>query len=339
MAPPKISSADVGGVEVQLTAGQLKAAQPIIRALKEIKLIKDQIVHLDKEQLAINKKFEGHEDDMSEYYKNKQDALTKIYDIYKIIEVKLEQQEKYNKEKAQENKLLDENKKKSMWQLLYWSVIGATLAGLISNSKVLGHFLDVLGSALGFVLDMALLPILPAFIKLVELIFEFGKWIAGLPDPIRNLIAVLTLLGIGSVVLIGIEALGAAIFGVGTAAETAGGAAGVGGLLSKLKLLSGTWIIGLQLILLGAAWATLQWLGEMLQEKATKGDISAGLAYDVAQSWGGGPTGGVNTARQAQESNTTVDFTLNIDGEMIINKMLNALTGEKIKANIGAGSW
>ena len=142
---------------------------------------------------------------------------------------------------------------------LHWlRVLGA-------NSKIVSANVQMLGDAIGYVIDMILLPMLPAMIEIVKQIYAFGTWLSHLPKPIRNLIAAAGALTVGMVAiatLIGYVALGLAAFstalsgataastaaaagqttlaafGIGAAGAAGAGAAGAaigGGIVSKFK--------------------------------------------------------------------------------------------------------
>lgn len=61
---------------------------------------------------------------------------------------------------------------------------------LASQSKVMSVQFTQMGKALGFLLDMALLPLLPAIIQVVKFIYSLAMAIAALPKWLRSLLAV-----------------------------------------------------------------------------------------------------------------------------------------------------
>ena len=72
---------------------------------------------------------------------------------------------------------------------------------LASQSKVLGTNFQVMGKAMGFLLDMILLPMLPAMIEVAKFVFMFAKAIAALPKWLRSLIAVVGAVLVGFTVM------------------------------------------------------------------------------------------------------------------------------------------
>jgi len=131
---------------------------------------------------------------------------------------------------------------------LHWlRILGA-------NSKIVSANIQMLGDAIGYVIDMILLPMLPAMIELTMWIIRFGDWIASLPKPFRNLITVIGAFITGSIAIATVLAYAtsailafttalntatAAVSGK-AAAETAGvlGAGAGGGMLARFGALA-----------------------------------------------------------------------------------------------------
>lgn len=249
MVKAQMQTLDLGGAEVQLTKSQMAQALKIIKALNEKKAILEKIVVLEQRQAIITKAQEANEGKLSRHYKDQQSALTPIMTYYTALAEAVKDQKEYEKSIAAENKKSDERKKKSAWQLFYFATAAVVLGMMVNNSKVASHFFDILGASLGFVLDMMLLNAIPWILEVVNALFGLGEWIAGLPEPIKDVIAFLTLL-IGVGILIGIGKLMLGFLGIGAAAEGAAGTAaagtGIAGLIAKLTALtSAPWILTL----------------------------------------------------------------------------------------------
>lgn len=74
---------------------------------------------------------------------------------------------------------------------LHWlRILGA-------NSKILAMNTQMLGKAFGYLIDMALLPLVPAMVQFTKYVIGVAKWIRQLPQPARLLVAGLAALAIG----------------------------------------------------------------------------------------------------------------------------------------------
>lgn len=130
---------------------------------------------------------------------------------------------------------------------LHWlRILGA-------NSKILAMNTQMLGKAFGYLIDMALLPLVPAMVQFTKYIIGVAKWMRQLPQPARLLVAGLAALAIGvttlgTILMYATSALTAfsAAVTAATAAETAktgqttlgafGATAGGGGLLASVGM-------------------------------------------------------------------------------------------------------
>ena len=130
---------------------------------------------------------------------------------------------------------------------LHWlRILGA-------NSKILAMNTQMLGKAFGYLIDMALLPLVPAMVQFTKYVIGVAKWIRQLPQPARLLVAGLAALAIGvttlgTILMYATSALTAfsAAVTAATAAETAktgqttlgafGATAGGGGLLASVGM-------------------------------------------------------------------------------------------------------
>ena len=105
---------------------------------------------------------------------------------------------------------------------LHWlRILGA-------NSKILAMNTQMLGKAFGYLIDMALLPLVPAMVQFTKYVIGVAKWIRQLPQPARLLVAGLAALAIGvttlgTILMYATSALTAfsAAVTAATAAETA----------------------------------------------------------------------------------------------------------------------
>jgi len=158
--------------------------------------------------------------------------------------------EKLNKEHQKSTSLYKEWRKGLTGVLidLHWMRI------LGSQSRVLGTTFDLLGKTLGYLLDVILLPVLPALLLVIKQIMGIAKWVGGLPKAFRIVLGYFAALAIGLTTLAtGVAYAASALVRFSTmldaitAKETAKNAAGqttlsafgAGGGAAALKLKSG----------------------------------------------------------------------------------------------------
>jgi len=80
------------------------------------------------------------------------------------------------------------------------SLIGLALAGIYGLSKysqTFGSALDVIGQSLGYLADSLLYMLIPLVMAFAELIIGLTDWFNALPDPIKDVLSALALLGMG----------------------------------------------------------------------------------------------------------------------------------------------
>lgn len=117
---------------------------------------------------------------------------------------------------------------------LHWlRILGA-------NSKIVSANVQMMGEALGYLIDMILLPLLPAMMELVEYIIGLANWFSKLPKDIRMFIAVIaagvvSLFALATVIYTVTSALEAFTIALGGAtAATAGEAATEGAAIATV---------------------------------------------------------------------------------------------------------
>ena len=258
MPPPKYDDMQIAGMQVQLNATDRKLlTEGIIKALKEQKSLLGAIAVLSKQESKLQKEQVYGGKEITKNYLARLAALKKIKDMMVDAQVHnipsnahghagawsgmmagaASSEEELERKKIadlkEEGAAQDELRKKTSWQLVYWGLAGSAWKEMTDNSKVLAHYTDVIGSAFGFILDMILLQLMPIVIPFVNFLFSVGEWFTTLPTYIKDAIAAVTLLGIALVTLagwVGADAVIDAVAGIGAAAVTASGSAGVGAL-------------------------------------------------------------------------------------------------------------
>lgn len=78
--------------------------------------------------------------------------------------------------------------------LLIGGAIGA-LFGFMKYSTTFGTTMDLIGTAIGYIGDVLLWPVMPLVMMFVDYLIGVGDWLAQLPDGVRLLITSLILLG------------------------------------------------------------------------------------------------------------------------------------------------
>jgi hypothetical protein len=299
---PKNTNMDMGGIQFQLTASEIKALGKMIDEVKKLNNVYKQNLEIRKKitELEVKTAFANKED--TKHYKTKKEAMNKIsdylwearkdwFDRLKTEAIPRTSGPKFERKSStqaqwaratggtadqqwewatgaqrvkndeKELTLMGRLKKSYAWQLLYFMTVALLFKGLLANSKVWAHFLDVIGGALGFITDMILVSVIPQVVWLVNKLFEIGGWFAGLPTPVKQAIVLIGLF-IGAFlfaeVLLTLGEVVTAIKAIGTASTIANAeVAGAGGLLAGLKAVGalGTIAILFKYGVIGAAIA------------------------------------------------------------------------------------
>ena len=143
--------------------------------------------------------------------------------------------------------------------MLYFVTLAGVVALMARNSQVLSHFFDIIGSALGFVLDMLLIGLIPEVVFLVTKLFELGGFLAGLPD-----LAKVAILGLG-LAFLGLMSVLSLLMGAGVVLEFVGWGEAAGVVAGYLATVTGalTLLVGAigGFILGGIVAKFLEWLG------------------------------------------------------------------------------
>lgn len=277
MPPAKYSTIDAGGVNFQLSQTELKQIKTLVDEMKKLKTLYEAQMKVQEKMRKVQKEIATGEKVETEYQRDRLKTLQNIYNRMKAINQESletlkrenpyiprtapmggESKGRYNytpedadavaNAKRQEvnygQKLIgiyDRLKKSYAYQLFYFSAASILVAGMLANSKVWSHFMDVIGSALGFIMDMLLVSIIPWVVQLVNFLFMVGEAISKLPDWLKQAIFLLGLFVAGLLaikVYTAITETLAAIKAIGAAATVASGAEGVGGLATALKTIS-----------------------------------------------------------------------------------------------------
>jgi hypothetical protein len=148
---------------------------------------------------------------------------------------------------------LDIFKKRYSWMLIAFTAIKDLFGVIGRDSKIANTIFDLIGQAVGFIVDMLLIDFLPIFITFVEWLFGVGEWVSRLPTWVKGVIIIVGALAIALAAIFavaittGIATLGLSILGIGTAGTTAAG--GLGTLLaSTIALYAPAVLFGLGLL-------------------------------------------------------------------------------------------
>ena len=301
--PAKYTGLNVGGVEIQLTATELKVLGKYVEELKKVKTLKEGIRKLDKIRKQVIKDDEEAGKAETKAAEKRAETLRDIVKTMKYIQTFRSAlqasipniEEKQVKEQEKEVTMLDLIKKKYAFQLLYFGALAMLIHETLSNSKILNVFFDIIGSALGFILDMLLVSLIPAIVWFVTWLFDIGQWFSTFPDWAK--IATLALLTffstIGALLFYGVlKTIVAEIVKIGAESVIAKAAVkGIGdavaGLGSGAVFTLSVKVIGLELL-----QALLVYGG------AYAGPIGAGIA-DILDP---NKTGMIDTTNQTQMS-------------------------------------
>lgn len=403
MPPAKYSNVDAGGVSFQVTQNELKQIKTLVVELQKMKTlyeaqmkIRDRIWTVQKETMS-GQKLDSH------YQRERLRTLENIYKRMRLINEESletlkrenpfiarspagESKGRYNYTPADAETTADAKrveaqygqkligiyaqlKKSYSWQLLYFAAASILIAGMLANSKVFGHFMDVIGSALGFIMDMILISVIPYVILLVKWLFDVGNMIAGWPDIAKvAMVSVGLLLGLfaGVKIVLWIGEVATAIKLIGTAATVASGAEGVGLLsaaLAKLPTVAtiviSIKIIGMEILGYLAAFATTTLpslagqFGPMVgafmatqtpeykaeaQKKFDElyGERYPGVRYDTpAKEW---PEGLIREMQRRNSAQWVQNTTIIIDGKAIDESMYRAVSNASLKQGIPRSS-
>lgn len=250
-----------------------------------------------------------------------------------------------NKELDKQGNEQDSLRKKSIWQVVYWTTLGAAILAATQGSKVLGHYIDVITSALGFVLDMILLPMLPHVIQFVKFLFDVGTAFNNLPGPIKYVASLLTtffLLFSGASIVLWLLGIEGGVAGIGTAAATAAGVGGVGALKAALgALVAPVLTIAVGVALTAGAAEMINYIKDsnkkgLMQLGMKEGE--AGFVTDVGTSAMLGiiPGGSaVDFANKEYNSIKSFVVNLNLDGKQIAKVVTNSNTNEAKQVGTG----
>jgi len=77
--------------------------------------------------------------------------------------------------------------RKYRWGLSLLLITQNALYRLAQGTKILASMLNLLTKALGFLIDMALLPFVPLIIMAAIAIFRLGEWLNNLPEPLKTI--------------------------------------------------------------------------------------------------------------------------------------------------------
>jgi hypothetical protein len=274
MPPAKYSTIDAGGVNFQLSQTELKQIKTLVDEMKKLKTLYEAQMKVQDKMRKVQKEIVSGDKLETQYQRDRLKTLQNIYNRMKAInQESLETLKRENPHiprtapmggasagrynyspadaeavanaKKQEanygQKLIsiyDRLKKSYAYQLFYFSAASVLVAGMLSNSKVWSHFMDIIGSALGFIMDMLLVSIIPWVVQLVNFLFMVGEAISKLPDWFKQVVVLIGLFVAGLMAIKVYTAISetlAAIKAIGAAAGVAKGAEGVGGLAEAMK--------------------------------------------------------------------------------------------------------
>jgi len=116
------------------------------------------------------------------------------------MERELQEYEKVSKESAEEsNAAIDSNREAFLASAV---AVGATLYAVMRTSSLAQMYLSEFGAILGFVADIIIMDLMPILDPLLDLLWQVAEWFADLPEPVRQVIGIIGLLG-GAFLLLG----------------------------------------------------------------------------------------------------------------------------------------
>jgi hypothetical protein len=324
MPPPRYQSVDVGfGADIILSQREAAAVKNVTDALKVMKKEYEAVRKLKKEIKDINDLEIQQAGRLSRADHDRKNALLAIKDLY--INLGIAQKGK-KKADIEEINSLDIFKKRYSWMLIAFTAIKDIFGVLGRDSKIANTIFDLVGQAVGFIVDMLLIDFLPLMITFVEWLFRLGEWVSGLPTWVKGVILIVIALGaalaaiFAASISIGLASVALSVLGIGTAATTVAGILGT--LLGSLTALFAAAAAGL---VIGAGTVAL---AEKYFGVLTK--ISdAGSDFRKSEFGGGARQGLMPTVGTVAEN--------------VLNPMLSAvgagqiLTGEQFTKRVGSG--
>lgn len=383
MPPAKYSTIDAGGVNFQLTQTELKQIKTLVDEMKKLKTLYEAQQKVLKKMGEVRKEIVTGEKKDTQYQRDRLKVLDNIYNRMRSInQQSLETLKKenpyiprtgatgtsqgrynYRPEDAEDtanakgrevqygSKLIaiyDRLKKSYAYQLFYFSAASILVAGMLANSKVWSHFMDIIGSALGFIMDMLLVSIIPWVVQLVNFLFMVGEAISKLPDWLKQVIFLLGLFVAGLLAIKVYTAIAetlAAIKAIGTAAGVATGAEGVGGLATALKTLSA--MSALDIVITASLVGTAAYLlmslvghaGGLEQRINAQGLIetrTGKYGQGPEEGWGEGQQGGIQFAQPTGQGGDTV-VNVSIGGKAIDPAFIEFTRTQQMRNNVYGG--